>query len=159
MSEPSSKAVVHKPPLRPTVTRPSVVLYGAIQPEPAWQTSLAASLSDLPVDILDPRRDDWDSSWKEDISDPKFKQQVEWEMDHAKVADVIVFYFPPGALTPVALLELGMYAGTGKVVVCCPQGFYKRGNVQIVCLRYGIDVLDDLDALREQVRTRLSGKL
>lgn len=159
MSEPPLKAVLHKPPTRPTIQRPSVILYGAIQPEPAWQTSLAMSLSDLPIDILDPRRDDWDSSWKEDISFPKFKEQVEWEMNCAKLADVIVFYFPPGALTPVALLELGMYAGTGHAIVCCPEGFYKRGNVQMVCLRYGIDLLDNLEDLKEQVRTRLRGKL
>jgi hypothetical protein len=155
MSALSSKAVVHRPPLRPKIIRPSVIFYGAIQAEPAWQTSLAASLSDLPVDILDPRRDDWDSSWVEDISFSKFREQVEWEMDHAKVADVIVFYFPPGTLTPVTLLELGMYAGTGKAVVCCPEGFSKRGNVQIVCLRYGIDLLESLDDLTKTIRSKL----
>lgn len=159
MPEPSSKAIVHKPPIWPQVNRPSVVLYGGIQSEPAWQTSLIASLSDLPVDILDPRRDDWDSSWKEDINFPKFKEQVTWEMDCAKVADVIVFYFPPGMLTPIALLELGMHAGTGKALVCCPEGFYKRGNVQMVCLRYGIDFLETLDDLKYEVRTRLMEKL
>jgi hypothetical protein len=110
MSELSSQAVVHKPPIRPEVKRTSVILYGGIQPEPAWQTSLATSLSDLPIDILDPRRDDWDNTWVEDISFPKFKEQVEWEIEHAEVADVIVFYFPPGpkSLTPVTLLELGL---------------------------------------------------
>ena len=159
MSEASSKAIVYKPPNRPQVTRPSVIFYGAIQAEPAWQTSLATSLSDLPIDILDPRRDDWDSSWVEDISFPKFKEQVKWEMDYAKVADVIVFYFAPGALTPVTLLELGMYAGTGKAIVCCPQGFYKRGNVQIVCLRYDIELLETLDDLNKRVRTALVKKL
>jgi hypothetical protein len=159
MSEPSSQAVVHKPPVKPEVKRTSIILYGGIQPEPAWQTSLATSLSDLPIDILDPRRDDWDSTWKEDISFPKFKEQVEWEIDHAKIADVIVFYFPPGALTPVALLELGLHARTGKAIVCCPEGFYKRGNVQIVCMKYGIDLLDSLDDLKERVRTRLLEKL
>jgi hypothetical protein len=159
MSEPSSQAVVHKPPVKPEVKRTSIILYGGIQPEPAWQTSLATSLSDLPIDILDPRRDDWDSTWKEDISFPKFKEQVEWEIDHAKIADVIVFYFPPGALTPVALLELGLHARTGKAIVCCPEGFYKRGNVQIVCMKYGIDLLDSLDDLKEKVRTRLLEKL
>jgi hypothetical protein len=159
MSRSSSQAVVHKPPLRPDVKRTSVILYGGMQPEPAWQTSLAASLSDLPIDILDPRRDNWDSTWKEDISFPKFREQVEWEIDHAEVADVIVFYFPPRALTPVALLELGLHAGTGKAIVCCPVGFYKRGNVQIVCLKYGIDLLDSLDDLKEKVRTRLMERL
>ena len=159
MSESSSKAIIHKPPVRPQVTRLSVILYGAIQAEPAWQTSLASSLSDLPIDILDPRRDDWDSSWVEDIEFPKFKEQVEWEMDYAKVADVIGFNFPAGAQTPVALLELGMYAGSGKVIVCCPKGFYKRGNVQMVCLRYGIEMLETLDELNDKVRARLTARL
>jgi hypothetical protein len=159
MSKSSSKAVIHKPPSRPQVNRLSVIFYGAIQPEPAWQTSLASSLSDLPVDILDPRRDDWDSSWIEDISFPKFKEQIEWEMDYAKVADVVVFYFAPEALTPITLLELGMYAGTGKAIVCCPEGFYKRGNVQMVCLRYGIDLLGNLEDLKKKVRSCLVEKL
>ncbi|CAO2651163.1 Nn.00g094600.m01.CDS01 [Neocucurbitaria sp. VM-36] len=157
----SSKAIIHKPPARPNVDRPSVILYGAIQGDPAkdWQTSLASSLSDLPVAILNPRRDDWDSSWVEDITFPKFKEQVEWEMDYAQVADVIVFYFPPGTLTPITLLELGMYAGTGKAIVCCPEGFYKRGNVQMVCLRYGIDLLSTLEELNVRVRATLTKKL
>jgi hypothetical protein len=155
MSGPSSHALIHKPPFRSEVERPSVILFGAIEREPAWQTSLASSLADLPVDILDPRRDDWDSSWVEDISFPKFKEQVEWEMDYARVADVIVFHFPPGALTPIALLELGMYAETGKAIVCCPKGFYKRGNVQLVCLRYGIELLESLGDLKKRVRSSL----
>jgi hypothetical protein len=159
MSGSSSQAVIHKPPFRPEVKRTSVILYGGIQPEPAWQTSLTTSLSDLPIDILDPRRDDWDKTWVEDISFPKFREQVEWEIDYAKIADFIVFYFPPGALTPVALLELGLHAGTGKAIVCCPEGFYKRGNVQIVCMKYGVDLLDSLDDLKEKVRTRLMEKL
>jgi hypothetical protein len=155
------KATIHKPPIRPQVTTPSVILYGAIQPDPTkdWQTSLSASLSDLPIAILNPRRDDWDSSWVEDISFPKFKEQVEWEMDYAQVADVIAFYFAPEALTPVTLLELGMYAGTKKAVVCCPEGFYKRGNVQIVCQRYGIQLLGSLEELEKSVRARLVEKL
>jgi hypothetical protein len=159
MSSPTLKATVHKPPVRPTITRPSVIFYGAIQREPAWQTHLAASLADLPIDILDPRRDDWDRTWVEDISFPKFKEQVEWEMDYAQVADVVVFYFAPEALTPITLLELGMYAGTGKAVVCCPQGFYKRGNVQIVCQRYGIDIVEDLEKLEKVARAKLVEKV
>ena len=151
------KATIHKPPIRPQVTTPSVILYGAIQPDPTkdWQTSLSASLSELPIAILNPRRDDWDSSWVEDISYPKFKEQVDWEMDYAQVADVIVFYFAPEAMTPVTLLELGLYARTGKAVVCCPEGFYKRGNVQIVCQRYEIELLGSLMELEKSVRTRL----
>ncbi|KAH9874996.1 hypothetical protein J1614_004484 [Plenodomus biglobosus] len=155
----SSEFIVYKPPRRPQIDRPSVILYGAIvsDPDKDWQTNLTASLSDLPVAVLNPRRDDWDVSWIEDITFPKFKEQVEWEMDYAQVADIIAFYFAPGAKTPITLLELGMYAGTGKVLVCCPEGFYKRGNVQMVCSRYGIELLDSLDELSQKLRIRLEG--
>lgn len=158
-----SKATVYKPPSRPEITKPSVILYGTIESDPAittdWQTNLAASLSHLPVEIINPRCDDWDDTWVEDISDVRFKKQVEWEMDHANIADVIAFYFKPKTLTPITLLELGMYAGTGKAVVCCPKGFYKRGNVQIVCQRYGIKILESLDELQETVKEKLLERL
>lgn len=152
-----SKATVHKPPNRSEITKPSVILYGTIESDPAldWQTSLADSLSHLSVDIINPRCDAWDETWVEDVSDSRFKSQVEWEMDHAKMADVIAFYFKPGTKTPITLLELGMYAGTGKAVVCCPEGFYKKGNVQIVCQRYQIDLLENLDELKTAVEKRL----
>lgn len=147
--------------MRPEITKPSVILYGSIEPDPAadWQTSLAAYLSDLPVEIINPRCDAWDNTWVEDVSDVRFKEQVEWEMDHARTADVIAFYFKPDTLTPITLLELGMYAGSGKAVVCCPKGFYKRGNVQLVCHRYGIELLDSLDALQKTVKEKLLSKL
>ena len=91
----------------------------------------------------------------EDPSFAPFREQVEWELDHAKVADVVVIYFAPGTQAPIALLELGLNGASGKVVVVCPEGFWKRGNVLIVCERYGVPVVEDLDALKEMVVERV----
>ncbi|KAF2740918.1 hypothetical protein EJ04DRAFT_398334, partial [Polyplosphaeria fusca] len=120
-----------------------------------WQSRLSASLSHLPIAILNPLRPDWDSSWVESITFPPFKEQVEWEMDAAGAANVIAFYFDPGKESPITLLELGLYAGTGKAVVCCPEGFYKRGNVEIVCKRYGVVLVETLEELVGEVGRRL----
>lgn len=155
----SSTFAVHYPPARPNVEIPSVILYGSIDRNVNWQNALASHLSDLPIAVLNPSRDDWDSSWIEDISNPKFKEQVEWEMDYAQQADVIAFYYGPATDAPISLLELGMYAGTGKVVVCCHPEYKKKGNVQIVCERYCIPLTYDLDKLEELVRERLERKL
>jgi hypothetical protein len=155
----SSTFVVHYPPARPTVEIPSVILYGSIDRNVNWQNALASQLSDLPIAVLNPSRDDWNSSWVEDISFPKFKEQVEWEMDYAQQADVIAFYYGPATEAPISLLELGMYAGSGKVVVCCHPEYKKKGNVQIVCARYGIPLTYELDKLEELVRKRLERKL
>jgi hypothetical protein len=158
MSSPSPDFVQVMAPNRPIIDKPSVILYGSIIKE-GWQANVASSLADLPVAVLNPLRSDWDSSWVEDISFPKFKEQVDWEMDHGKVADVIAFYFHPTQLNLVLMLELGLHAGNGKAVVCCPNGFLKRGNVQMVCARYGLPLLETLDELKSEVRRRLTEEI
>jgi hypothetical protein len=160
-SQASPGFIIYKPPHRPTIIQPSIILYGSIAQNATvdWRNSLALSLSDLPVAILNPHRDDWDSSWVEDISCHKFKEQVEWEMDHAKIADVIAFHFAPDTLAPVSLLELGMYAETGKAIVCCHPEFKKKGNVQIVCARYGIELVERMEELERLARKKLEERI
>ncbi|KAE8845923.1 hypothetical protein PTNB73_01903 [Pyrenophora teres f. teres] len=121
MSQPTStdtRAVIHKPPHRTDVEIVSVILYGGMSTDTKknWRADLSASLSDLPIAILDPTCDAWDSTWIEDISFQPFKDQAKWEMDHAGVADVIVFHFGGKSDQPITLLELGLYAHTGKAV-------------------------------------------
>lgn len=153
--------MVIKAPHRVKVSTPSVILYGSIEQNVTvgWRSELASSLSDLPVAILNPLREDWDNSWKEDISDPNFKEQVQWEMDHGQIADVIAFYFDAATLAPITLMEFGLHATTGKVVVWCHPEFKKRGNVQIVCLRNNIPLVSTKEDLKKNVRGRLIEKL
>ncbi|MEP7124567.1 MAG: hypothetical protein ABJE95_26805, partial [Byssovorax sp.] len=61
----------------------------------------------------------------------------------------------PATRAPVTLLELGLTAATGKVIVGCPEGFYRKGNVEIVCQRAGIPVLGSFEAFVEAVRSRI----
>lgn len=121
-----------------------------------WQLTVTEALSDLDVAIMNPRRDDWDSSWEQDIDDPQFNEQVTWELDHQDDATLIVMYFDKAGKAPITLLELGLYAASGKVICCCPEGFWRRGNVQIVCDRYDIPLVDTLDELIELARKKLS---
>jgi hypothetical protein len=53
------------------------------------------------------------------------------------------------------LLELGLFARSGKMVVCCPGGYWRRGNVQIVCKRFGILLVDTLEELKNAVVDKL----
>lgn len=139
----------------------SVFLAGSIDMGKAenWQERVSvALLAAFPngLSIYNPRRDDWDSSWKQDISDPKFSEQVRWELDHLQEAAVICVYFDPNGQAPITLLELGLFAQSGKVVVCCPEGYWRRGNVQIVCDRFDIPLVDSLDELVDELKVRLA---
>jgi hypothetical protein len=55
-------------------------------------------------------------------------------------------------------MEFGLHARSGKIVVYCPEGFYRRGNVQIVCEKYGIEIVPSLDKLAERVERLIESK-
>lgn len=117
-----------------------VFLAGSIEmgQAPDWQQTVINALSDMKCVMLNPRRPDWDSSWKADISNPVFVEQVEWELEGQEQADIIAMYLDPATKAPISLLELGLFAHTHKLVVCCPEGYWRKGNVDIVCQRYDI---------------------
>lgn len=149
-------AQVFKPPTTPDLSagQKSVFLAGSIEMGLAvdWQADIESALVDLPIVILNPRRDDWDSSWEQTMEHPQFRQQVEWELDGLERADTVAMYFDPGTKAPVTLMELGLSARSKKVVVCCPRGFWRRGNVEIVCARHDILMTEELPQLIDAVR-------
>lgn len=116
-----------------------------------WQTFLEEKLSDMDILILNPRRDHWDSSWLQGKDNPRFREQVEWELNALETADIIAMYFAPDTKSPVSLLELGLFARSGKLIVCCPDGFWRKGNVDIVCERYGVRQVESLHTLSESI--------
>jgi hypothetical protein len=113
-----------------------------------WQERVVAAMSGVSgLVILNPRRDDWDSSWEQRADNPRFSEQVEWELDMLDAADIVVMYLAAGTKSPISLLELGLHARSGKLRVCCPEGFWRRGNVEVVCRRYQVPMFASLDDL------------
>lgn len=125
----------------------SIFLAGSIEMDKAedWQKKVASKFSKYDITFFNPRRDSWDSSWKQDINDENFNYQVNWEMDHLEISDIILIYFEPNTKSPISLLELGLYADSNKIIICCPDGFWRKGNIQIVSNRYNIPLYDDMD--------------
>ena len=103
-----------------------------------------------------PRRDDWDDSWEQRADDPRFTEQVSWELDMLDAADIVIMYLAPGTKSPVSLLELGLCARSGKLRVCCPPGFWRRGNVELVCGRNRIPLFETLDDLIADLKAATS---
>ena len=127
----------------------SIFLAGSIEMGVAedWQTSLTSILGkpeyEMDCDfVFNPRRDSWDSSWVQSVKNPQFNEQVSWEMTALDIAQVIVMYFDPSTKSPISLLELGMYASSEKMIVCCPDGFWRKGNVEMVCDRFDIPLFN-----------------
>lgn len=120
-----------------------------------WQEKVIAALSDKPIRFLNPRREDWDSSWKQDIDNDNFVEQVIWELSSLEMAHIVIMYFDPNTKSPISLLELGLHAKEQKLVVLCPEGFWRKGNVDVVCEYYGINQVDTFDELIEFIRSTI----
>ncbi len=118
----------------------------------AWQEQVERGLQDTNAVLLNPRRDDWDASWVQQIDNFPFRTQVEWELAAQECASLIAFYFAPGSQAPITLLELGLAARSGKAVVCCPEGYWRKGNVDVVCARYNLPQVGHLEGLIEWIR-------
>ncbi|KAK3349826.1 hypothetical protein B0T25DRAFT_549028 [Lasiosphaeria hispida] len=149
-------------PARPTLTgKRSAFLAGttAQGPGPDWRGVLVDALSHLPVTIFNPFRPDWDSSWHLDPSFTPYREQTEWELDMMEHADVIVVYYGPNTDAPIALLEFGLCARQGKAIVACHRDYRKRGNVQIVSQRLGVEVLEEVGDLAAATVKKLESLL
>ncbi len=146
--------------LAPTKT-PWVFLAGSIEmgAASAWQQQIIDALGkSAPITVLNPRRLDWDASWTQEAHSPQFREQVLWELEGLTQAHWIVFYFDPATKSPVSLLELGLWAQSGKCVVCAPAGFWRKGNVDIVCSVYGVPQCETLEDLIEFMKNNILQK-
>jgi hypothetical protein len=113
-----------------------------------WQTQLGKWFLSNGYNIFNPRRKDWDSSWIQSYDNPQFSQQVKWELNALDKADWIVMYLAPESKSPISLLELGLHANSKKLLVVCPDGFYRKGNVEVVCSMYDIPLFNTIDELK-----------
>ena len=132
----------------------SIFLAGSIEQNTAtdWQRRVCGMFKGYrDVVIFNPRRTAWDSSWKNVASNPKFREQVEWEIEALTKTDIILMYFDPNTKSPISLLEAGLFAHYGdmmkvngrvervsKLHVVCPPKFWRKGNVDIVCEHFNI---------------------
>jgi Nucleoside 2-deoxyribosyltransferase like len=129
-----------------------------------WQSKITQDLSDKDVILLNPRRDDFDSTQEQSINNPYFRNQVEWELDGLMRADLIIMYLLPNTLSPISLLEIGLMTDSftcdrqnnDKIIICCPDGFWRKGNIEVVARRFGITLVNDYFSLITKVLEKIN---
>lgn len=130
----------------------SIFLAGSIEMDKAekWQAKLTTILLKEfnNIIVFNPRRDEWDSSWKQEIKNKQFYEQVDWEHEHIVESNCVFIYFQPDTQSPISLLELGLVADMNiETIVCCPDGFWRKGNVDYICKKYDLTMIDDMEEL------------
>jgi len=103
--------------------RPHLFLAGGITGCPDWQHQVSHALvtRGFKGTILNPRRANFP------IEDPSAaKEQITWEYEALRLADVILFWFPKEQIQPIALFELGRWSFSGKRLVVGRDPEYPR---------------------------------
>jgi hypothetical protein len=138
----------------------SLFLAGSIEMGRAiqWQQCMADHLKDLPITICNPRRKGWLDPKKvpAKVYEASMQQQVQWELSALENVSVICFFFDHATTSPVTMLELGLWAASGKVVVSCHDSFHKAPNVHITCERYNIPCCRSFKELIGLVKDKLA---
>jgi hypothetical protein len=127
-----------------------IFLAGSIEENRAedWQTDMGEFFIEQGWGAFNPRRENWDSTWEQKFENPMFNQQVSWELDALEKADIIVLYLAPGTLSPISMLEFGLYAKSGKLYVIAPDGFWRQGNIEITCHKYNVPLFSAIDEFK-----------
>lgn len=89
------------------------------------------------LNIFNPRR----AHWSKNADKEELENQIRWEQDHLDEADLIVMVLSDNSKSPISLLELGLYAESGKLIVFCTDKFYRFDNVRLTCEKYFIPLV------------------
>lgn len=144
-------------------TRYDIFLAGSIEQGKAeeWQKAFYEEIYKMRpkpnVAMFNPRRDDWDPNWDAIKDKKKLEEQIEWELEHLEKANLIVMYLQPGTISPVSLLELGLFAREvyvmkKQMIVLCPEGFHRKTNIDVVCQYYDITMAKDMNDLIKKTK-------
>ena len=140
----------------------SIFLGGSIEAGKArdWQQDIAHHIENKEyssaIELLNPRRASWDASWPMDDPDHKeLAEQINWELYYQDKADILIYYFATGTISPITLLELGTYAGHNPLIYI--EGGYKRhANVKITADHFGWEYYENHDAFLNALDKRIS---
>ena len=132
-------------------TRRSLFLAGGLTNCPDWRKEVVEALADYEVDLLNPRRDNFD------VTNPIMEQeQIEWEHLNILQADAHVFWFCEETVCPITLFELGKVVGLfpDKPLFVGTHASYKRKRdigFQMLLMRPEVDVVHFMDRILTQL--------
>lgn len=144
----------------------SIFLAGGISGCRDWQKDLVAAIAqaDLDVSVINPRRENFP------IDDPDAaEEQITWEYERLRDADMVSFWFDDGTLCPITLFEYGgaleralTADDKGGVVVAGVAPKYERKQdveIQTRLINDNVDVVIGFDkfvkAVLDMIRNNL----
>ena len=81
----------------------------------------------------------------ENLNSLDVKLHIQWELGALEMSDKILLNLLPDALSPISLVELGLYVSSNKLIVVWPKEFYKSSYVHILCEEYNTLIFNKIN--------------
>lgn len=112
---------------------PTIFLAGGITDCPNWQNEITTLLVEknrsfnTTLTIFNPRRKSFS------IDDSNIAEtQIQWEYEHLRKAEYILFWFPSETLCPIVLYELGFWITSNKkIFIGIDPAYSRKQDVEI----------------------------
>jgi hypothetical protein len=106
----------------------------------SWRDKVINEFDDKNKNFFDPTNIDHD-----ELNESEMESHIQWELEAMSMADKIVLNFLPDSLSPISLVELGLYVQSEKLVVVCPKEFYQSNYVYVLCEKYNTPAYPNID--------------
>ena len=70
----------------------NLFLAGSIIGASDWQSDVVDKLNDYAINVFNPRVTFWDDNLELDPNNDRFNHQVNWELDHLEISNLIFMY-------------------------------------------------------------------
>jgi hypothetical protein len=79
---------------------------------------------------------------------------VEWELKYIQEANLHFVNFEKNTMSPITLMELGIIlcSDSLEIIVVCPDGFWRKGNVDVTCEYFGLRSTSLCSSLDEGIK-------
>ncbi len=132
----------------------SIFLAGGITNCPDWQSQIIEKLRDLDVTVFNPRRKNFPI---DNLN--AAEEQIRWEYERLRRADLISFWFSEGSSNPIVLFELGAaFERTTPLVIGVHPAYLRKQDVEIQTMlrKPNLRISYNLDELIDRIRATLS---
>ena len=130
----------------------SIFLAGGITHCPDWQNVVTDKLKNFDLTIYNPRRKVYPTE------ENPLREQIEWEYERLRSADIVSFWFSGGSLNPITLFELGSALERGQCPIVGVDLEYERYfdvKIQVALKHPELKICHSLDELAEEIKAKL----
>ena len=86
------------------------------------------------------------------LTNSQMEKHIQWELAALELSDKVLLNFLSVSESPISLIELGMYVKTTKLIVVCPDKFYKSRYIKTLCATYATPFFTDVECALEYLK-------